>query len=260
MEFNNPSHKIFDHYTELSRAEESRRSSVATEAAVVGARHGNLDFSEVRFVNLGTGTEPKDLEVLRNQWNFAFLVPGTLRMLLFLKRNLTKMATNSERVAQAMRTLAHVADGGKFNVKYKRFSADNGVCFIKLDKYKKLGEIESLTMKYLERPRIEMELRRLAHEIASDYLEKNSPRGRRAATNQLTVPGASTGRPQTPINQSPPLSLQTSPCQPTELSPQSPETQPSSGLSTDRSDGSTGNNSSTEGTSAGTSRDSSPLK
>jgi hypothetical protein len=63
MEFNNPTHEIFDHYSKLNLVAESRRPSVATEAAVLTTLHGNLDFSEVRFINLGTGTKPNFAEL-----------------------------------------------------------------------------------------------------------------------------------------------------------------------------------------------------
>jgi len=172
MGFNNPSHEIFDHYTRRNRVAESRRASRVSESAVPTELHGNLNFSEVRFINLGTGTKPNIAE-FRSQSNFAFLVPGALRMFLFLKKNLIEMATNSERVAGAMRTIAHVSSSGNIRTKYERFSADNGVCFIKMDKYKKLAEIERLTLEYLGNDKIQQELSRVAGEIARDYLAKH---------------------------------------------------------------------------------------
>jgi hypothetical protein len=239
MEFNNPSHETFDHYTTRHRVEISHRTSAATEAAVLTDIHGNLDFSEVRFINLGTGTEPNIAE-FRSQNNFTFLLPGALRIRLFMVRNLIKMATNSERVACYMRALESVSSGD-IRIKYKRFSADNGVCFIKMDEYKKLTEIERLTLEYLGNDAIQRDLSRLADEVARDYLAKHSAGAVTTATDRLVVPAQRTGRPQTPVSQAIPTS------------PQSLETPSSTRQSTDHSEGSADNtpsrHSSTEATS-----------
>jgi hypothetical protein len=222
MEFNNPSHEIFDHYTRRNRVAESRRASVATEAAVITELHGNLDFSEVRFVNLGTGTEPS-IAAIRSQSKFTFLIPGALRMVLFLKRNLTKIATNAERVAAAMKTIAHVSTSGNIRAKYERFSADNGVCFIKMDKYKKLAEIKRLTLEYLGSEAVQRRLSRVAEEIASDYIEKHPTGAVATTTGRLAVPSPRMERPQTPVSQ------------PIPISPQISETPSSTGQSTNHS-------------------------
>ena len=197
MEFNNPTLEIFNHYTTGNRVAESRRTSVATEAAVQNALHGNLDFSNIRFINLGTGTEPILADYRNQKNNWAFLVPGAFRMLLFLKRNLTKMATNSERVAGAMKTIARVSRNGNICTKYERFSADNGVCFIKMDKHKKLADIECLTLEYLQSEVIKKRLDRVAKEIAEDYLANSPTEAMRNATDRLAVPDHSR-RPSTP--------------------------------------------------------------
>ena len=148
-------------------------------------------------------------------------------MFLFLKRNLTKMATNSESVAGAMRTIAHVSStGNSLRIKYERFSADNGVCFIKMDKYKKLAEIEKLTLEYLESDAIQQRLGRVAEEIARDYLAKRSARAVTTAIDLLAVPAERTGRPQTPVSQ------------PVPTSPQGSETPSSARQSTDHSEAS----------------------
>ncbi len=137
------------------------------------------------------------------------------------------MATNAERVADAMKTIAHVSSTGNIRIKYERFSADNGVCFIKMDKYKKLREIEKLTSEYLKSDAVQQKLSRVAEEIAREYLEKQSAGAVRVATDTLAVPLQTTGRPQTPVSQ------------PT--SPPRTASQPSTTESTDHSDGSADN-------------------
>jgi hypothetical protein len=149
-------------------------------------------------------------------------------MFLFLKKNLTEMATNSERVAGAMRTIAHVSSSGNIRTKYERFSADNGVCFIKMDKYKKLAEIERLTLEYLGNDTIKQKLSRVAGEIALDYLAKHSAETVTTATDRLAVPQR-TDRPQTPVSQTIPTW------------PQSDETPSSTRQSTDHSEASVDN-------------------
>lgn len=169
---------------------------MASEAAISASQHDNLDFSQVRFVNLGTGTEPSILDL--RQAKLAFLVPGAIRMFLFLRKNLTKMAVNSERIAKQMETLAMVS-GDRFCIKYDRLSADNGICFIKMDKFKKLQIIEDLTEEYLETDKVQQKLERMGRDIARDYLQKTEgSRRRRAAPRSLTVPEHSAHRPQTP--------------------------------------------------------------
>ncbi|KAE8445384.1 hypothetical protein EG329_013507 [Mollisiaceae sp. DMI_Dod_QoI] len=222
MEFNNPSHEIFHHYGIKNRVAEAHRTSVATETDGLTGFHSNPDFSDVRIINLGTGTEP-NIAQLRNQNNFAFLVPGVLRMFLFLKSNLTKIATNSERVAASMKTLAYISrTGNSSRIKYERFSADNGVCFIKMDKYKKLAEIERLTLEYLDTDAVKQALSQVAGEIAQDYLASHSTET--TAANQLALPVQRTERPQMPVSE------------PTPTSPQSSETPSSTTRSTDHSE------------------------
>jgi patatin-like phospholipase/acyl hydrolase len=162
MEHNNPSYAIFQHYTEYERSVGSRRASVVNEAASLPAtRHGNLDFSRVRFVNLGTGTKPNTLPDRRRD-RLATFLPPFIRMGVFLKRTLTEFATNSENVADQLKILSSVSGpSSSVDFKYKRFSADNGVCYIKMDSYKQLALIENLTRKYLEREDTQSNLRLL---------------------------------------------------------------------------------------------------
>jgi hypothetical protein len=184
MEFNNPSYAIFDHYSQVGRVAESRRTSVVTQADSSVANHGNLDFTRIRIVNLGTGTKPSGPNshgpgILTN------LTPPAFRMAAFLRKTLTQMAVNSENTASYMVTLARVSrNTGSCDVIYERFSANNGVCYIKLDKFNELETITTLTREYLASPEIQQALQRLAENIARDYLEAQSA----PHSANLTVP------------------------------------------------------------------------
>ena len=174
--------------------------------------HGNLNFLEVRIINLRTSTEPH-------------ITPRALQIFLFLKRNLTKIVTNSERVAESIRIIAYISSTrSNLRTKYERFSANNRVCFIKMDKYKKLAEIERLILAYLDVDTIKQRLSRVAEEMALDYLAKQSARTVTSATDRLAVPAQGAGRPQTPVSQLVPTT------------PQGSETPSSARQSTDHSE------------------------
>lgn len=168
MEHNNPSHAIFDHYVMPGRVAQSRNPSAIAEEVSAPAHHGCLDFSRVRIVNLGTGTRSNDLPPRQRDY-LAELVPGFIRMGLFMKRTLTEFAVNSELTASKMTTLAHVSGD---SVNYERFSADNGVCYIKLDRYKRLNDIETMTTDYLQTSATRNRLRKVGEEMAKDFLQK----------------------------------------------------------------------------------------
>jgi hypothetical protein len=188
IEFNNPSLVIFDHYSASKRVAESRGTSVIIQdAASPLAQHGKLDFSIVRIVNLGTGTRP-DLARAHRSGVLTNLVPPTIRYVAFLKKTLTESAVNSERTASQMRTIARVSADGSLAIKYERFSADNGVCYIELDKFKELDKIKSLTQAYLETPTIQRALERLGAEMATDYLGKHRVGNDAVAPDRLVVP------------------------------------------------------------------------
>lgn len=73
---------------------------------------------------------------------------------------------------------------GSCDVRYERFSANNGVCYIKMDKFNELGRIITLTQEYLASPGIQQALQILAEDIAKDYLEAHST----VHSANLTVP------------------------------------------------------------------------
>ena len=171
MEYNNPSHAIWCHYSGSDRVAKLMKSSSIPEVASSEVCHGGLNFEVVRVVNLGTGTKTTESSP-RQRDRLAKLVPGFIRMTLFLKRILTEFAVNSETIAEAMDGLVAVTNG---RVKYERFSADNGVCYIKMDKYKELDDIGELTSKYLQKDVVQCRLREVGGEIARDYLSKQEP-------------------------------------------------------------------------------------
>jgi hypothetical protein len=128
-------------------------------------------------------------------------------MTLFLKRTLTEFAVNSENIADHMRSIAYVStsSSGSVNVAYERFSADNGVCYIKMDKYRELDRIQTLTSQYLEKPEIQARIKEVGEEIGREYVQKHYP-GRAAAPTLpdiLHVPDPDAAFPQLAPSQMP---------------------------------------------------------
>ena len=192
MEYNNPSGFIFEHYTEYDLASASRGRAGNVEEGERGARHAHLDLSRVRFVNLGTGDKPKNAPPRKRDLLAELLVPGTIRMGIFLKETLTEIVVESKKITDQMVTLARVSnEDSRFDVRYERFSADNGVCYIKLDKHKKLEEIEALTIDYIKHATTQDRLKTLGKEIAGDYLQKH-PYGAATQPAPTTEPAPST--------------------------------------------------------------------
>ena len=162
FENNNPTLSIIQHYSAYKRAEFA--APYADEPQ--NARHGDLDFTSVRYVNIGTGTITDALA--RHRDSVASLLPGFIRMGIFLKETLTEIAVSAEKDADSLRIMAEISSD---KMKYERFSADTGVCFIKLYHYKKLPEIKRLTNNYLEKAVVQEEMMRVANELAEDYLD-----------------------------------------------------------------------------------------
>jgi hypothetical protein len=167
IKFNNPSLEIFYHYTQGNRTQDAWRGSISSTTDITSPSHGNLNLARVRIINLGTGTEPI-LSQYHQPGVLSNLVPPQIRYLAWLKRTLAKEATSSEETARAMSVFCRTS-----KIKFERFSEDNGVCYIKMDKYKKLGIIQEKTDQYLNTPSVRDRLRRVARDIARDYLEAN---------------------------------------------------------------------------------------
>ena len=181
FENNNPTLSIIQHYVAYKRAE----GAAPYVDAPQNARHGDLDFTRVRYVNIGTGTKTDALA--RHRDSVASLLPGFIRMGIFLKETLTEIAVSAERDAAALRIMAHTSSG---TMKYERYSADNGVCFIKLYKYKELPEIVRLTETYLEKDSVKKDMQRVAAEIAAEYLASQTTE--RNPVRQLAEPSSPT--------------------------------------------------------------------
>ena len=161
MEYNNPTFAIFEHYTRNSRVQRARQSSA-------DVLHGNLNITSARFVNIGTGSKTSETPDRRRE-AFARFIPGFIRTGALLKPTLTECAIESEKTAEIMRCFSAL-DGTLYL--YERFSATNGVCWIKLDAYKKkqMQAMERLTRSFLKTRSTQSSLDRVAREIAEEYL------------------------------------------------------------------------------------------
>jgi hypothetical protein len=143
-----------------------------------------------RFINLGCGSEPKDLISKLPNTNFF-----GLRRAVFLRRNLATAATASERVAENMRTGVNPGI-----VEYKRFSADTpGIIDIEMDDYKKLAKIRALTEAYLRVPKVQEDLREVGEAIAKDYIQKHRETTRPHHPKYEAAPSAETQADRYPI-------------------------------------------------------------
>ncbi|MCJ1402794.1 hypothetical protein MMC11_006015 [Xylographa trunciseda] len=163
MEYNNPSWAIQNHYAH-GFTEASRLSITTTPTA----RHGQLDLTRVRYINIGTGTKTDQTPDRRRDVLASFL-PSMIRMGVFLKETLTQIAVNSEHTADIMKTLEQVSHG---DIIYKRFSARNEVCFFKLDRYSDLDKIESLTLQYIDEQSTQDSLKAVAKAVTDEWVTK----------------------------------------------------------------------------------------
>lgn len=196
--------EIFHHYSVKNRVAASRTNSTTslptgTEPTPSSPSHGCLDFSHTRIINLGTGTKAEDQEPPHQSW-IASLVPRVLRTALSLNNTLKNIAVDSEKSAKFMNTLARYSTNGSYTIKYERFSADTGVAEFKLDDFINLGEIETRTKQYLNKAEVQQRIKKVAKDIAGDYLAKHPGGPVISGAPRLAVPepGNPTARPQTP--------------------------------------------------------------
>ena len=161
VETNNPTWTIHKHYNAIAKTQIAQPSQQTPQVP----RHGDLEFNRIRYINLGTGTKTNELQRRRDK--VASAVPGMIRMGVFLKETLTQVAVEAEKDADHMRITA-AESGGR--IKFERYSADNGVCFIKLYEHGKLDEIQELTEEYLSKPTVQESMTRVAGEMADEWI------------------------------------------------------------------------------------------
>ena len=180
---NNPSFAIYYHYTRSQRKKSTGLRTTCTTTAPRFSPHGDLNFSQARFTNIGTGAKAEDIDPGKRGW-LASLVPAIISKGVFLKQTLIDIAVNSEEKAEFMREFQYLNP----NFKYERFDANNGVSNIKLDDYGALDKIEERTMQYLDEQTTKDMLEEVGKAIAQDYLASH-PRLLEPESNQpLTVP------------------------------------------------------------------------
>jgi hypothetical protein len=142
----------------------------------------------VRWLNIGTGTSNDQPLPPKKEWKDV-LLPRYIQNVMHTIRDLEKIATDSEKTGVSMHLISNM-DRNKLD--FHRFSATNGVHAIGLDDYRMIDnkELERLTKEYLHDPKVEAELKSLAHSLASDYAEKT--RARRVAS-EMEVPHLAPG-------------------------------------------------------------------
>ena len=107
---------------------------------------------------------------------------------IFLKKTLAEIAVEAEKVADTMAGLARVSNSGSsIDLKFHRFSADNGVCFVKMDKYKELDHIEELTIQYISCNETQASLKELGEEIANEYLGRHNDDVASSSVPKITI-------------------------------------------------------------------------
>lgn len=164
MQYNNPSFAIEVHYREKYRTQNVRplTPSLSSEA-----HHNDLDLSRVRYVNIGTGTKPPGVQN-RQRDRFASYLPSMIRTMVVLSHTLTQIAVETEKTAEYMRLLAGSSKG---DIVYDRFTAGQGVCFVKLDRYRELDKIREYTMEYLQEQNTRDSLQKVAVDIATEHFQ-----------------------------------------------------------------------------------------
>ena len=164
---NNPSFAIYFHYSANQRKKSAKPTAASADSAPPFSSYGDLDFSYVRFINIGTGAKVDEVEPRKRAW-LANLIPSFIRKGVFLKQTLTEIAVGSDCKIEMMREFQGMTLN-KFM--YERFDANHGVSNIKLDDYNALGDIRQKTEQYLDEQEIKDLLEEVGSAIATDYLK-----------------------------------------------------------------------------------------
>lgn len=180
---NNPSFAIYFHYTRDERKKTTKPMTASAGSAPKFSPHGDLDFSRVRFTNIGTGAKVDEVRPEKRD-RLLGLLPGAIRKGVFLKQTLTDIAVNSEEKAEVMRQFQHLNPDV---IMYERFDASNGVSNIKLDAHNALGEIRERTEQYLEEQGTKDLLGEVGRAIATDYLDTRATQGHNVPQSDLVI-------------------------------------------------------------------------
>ncbi|KAI9740296.1 MAG: hypothetical protein M1834_004874 [Cirrosporium novae-zelandiae] len=170
VEYNNPSFALFQHYRSSlpPDVKQNRRETHTSD----------LNFQRIRMVNLGTGNEPQ-----RDEQMLAITSRSIVKRLRLFRsirdavvngKDAIKIATTSQTQAEFMETLSQ-ANESNGDIKYYRLSDNTGVCYIKLDDYKKLDDIQNSTLQYLNNHDTVDRLERIANEITESHINKMVP-------------------------------------------------------------------------------------
>lgn len=171
---NNPSKAILFHYRRIALSKRKKIRTPGASSVPLYSAHGDLDCSFVRFINIGTGAKPSELEPGKQERLKAF-IPGAIRQAIFLTQTLKEIAVSSFAEADSMRIL-ETAEHGLLS--YERFDANHGVSNVKLDDYRALGDLRTKTNLYLEEQETKDHIEEVATAIATEYFEaqpKQSP-------------------------------------------------------------------------------------
>lgn len=159
---NNPSFDIYTHYTDMQRHNVFPR----------------VDMNKVLMVNIGTGIDSRRVrqpdergrphsprtQVRRHRQSLT----GLANML----RQMKSYMTNTQGQFWILKAISR-ANEGMLDV--HRFTADTGLHKIKLDEYRELRQIETLTNEYIDRPEIAQELMEVATKLVNGWKEQHSP-------------------------------------------------------------------------------------
>ncbi|KAH0553181.1 hypothetical protein GP486_006639 [Trichoglossum hirsutum] len=126
--------------------------------------HGELGWRGSLLISLGTGLYDQNTyhPPKRTRLQKVVHIPAAIQLM-------KDATTDPEDSDELMRLLA-ITDG--VNIDYYRFSATTGVCWIKMDDYKKLDYIKSQTEEYLNLQQVRRQLRNCAVELAQGYIRR----------------------------------------------------------------------------------------